>query len=105
MRPRAGWKIRGDHRNAIEFAPNRVRLPKPERSQRNDKNAYPFRAMQRPPWEKTFRRNIGCAAGDAERLPCGFLAHLPNESVVIEMEQRRRSHHTGENVFDCIDAS
>src|SRR5580704_14613692 len=100
MRPRAGWKIGGNHRNAIEFAPDRVRLPKPERSQWNDKNANPFRTVQRPPWEKTFRRSIGCSAGGVEKLPCGFLAHLPNEPVVIKMEQRRRSHHTSENVFD-----
>src|SRR5262249_39583241 len=38
------------------------------------------------------------------RLASGFLAHLPDESVVIKMEQRRCSHHTGENAFDGLDA-
>src|SRR5438128_6849024 len=100
MRPGTVRKIGHDHRNAIEFAPGRVRLPKPERSQWNDKNAYPFRAVQRPAREKAFSRNIGCAAADAERLPGGFLAYLPNEPVVIKMEQRRRRDHTGEHVFN-----
>src|SRR4030095_3165704 len=105
MRPRAGWKIGHDHGDAIKFAPDRVRLPKPERSQWNDKNTNPFCAVQRPAWEKPFRRNIGCATADAERLPSRFLAHFPNESVVIKMEQRRSGHHTGEHVLDLLAAN
>src|SRR6266487_3445991 len=100
MSPGTGRKIGRNHRDAIEFAPGRVRLSKPERSQRNDENAYPFRSVQCPAWEKTFRRNIGRPATDTERLPGRFLAHLPDESIVIKMEQRRRRHHTGENGFD-----
>src|SRR4029077_4946859 len=49
-------------------------------------------------------RNVGCAAADAERLSSGFLSYLPNEPVVIKMQERRRRHHTGENAFDCVDS-
>src|SRR5262245_26401178 len=100
MRACAGRKVGGNHGDTIKFAPNGVRLSKPERSQRNDKNTYPFRAVQGPAREKTTKRNICRPATDAERLPGGFLAHLPDESVVIKMEQRRRSHHAGEHGFD-----
>src|ERR1700756_4185626 len=68
MSPGTGRKIGGDHGAPIEFAPSRVGLSKPECSQRYHENAYPFRSVQRPAWEKTFCRDIGCPATDAERL-------------------------------------
>src|SRR6266508_1467145 len=86
MSPGTGRKIGRDHRDAIKFAPSRVRLPKPERSQRNDENAYPFCSVQRPARKKTIGRNIRCAATtNAKRLASGLLAYFPNKSVVIKM--------------------
>ena len=100
MRPGTGRKIGRDHRDPIKFASRRVRLSKPERSQRNDENAYPFRPVQRPARKKTPCRNIRCPAADPERLSGRLLAHFPDESVVIKMEQRRRRHYSGEDAFD-----
>src|SRR5207245_10731388 len=78
-------------------------LAKPKCAKRNDKNSDPFRAMQGPAGQKTARRNICCPAADAERLSSRFLAHFPDESVVIKMEQRRSGHYTSEDAFDYVD--
>src|SRR5580765_5839518 len=60
--------------------------------------------MPSPTGQETARRNIGSSPGDAEGLPRRFLAHLPNESIIVKMEQRRRSDHSGQNPFHDIDA-
>src|SRR2546426_4119440 len=78
-------------------------LPKPKCAKRNDKNSDPFRTMQGPAGQKTARRNICCPAADAERLSSRFLAHFPDESVVIKMEQRGSGHYTSEDAFDYGD--
>src|SRR5437867_2895535 len=104
MRPRTNRKIGDDLGETFKLAPRGAHLPKPECPKGNDKNSNPFHAVQGPTREKTIRRNIGCAATDAERLSSGFLAYFPNESIVIKMEQHRSGHHTGEHAFDCIDA-
>src|SRR6266576_5892057 len=87
----------------FKFTMRETHLSKPECAKRNDKNGHPFRAVQCPARKKTIRRNIGCAAADAKRLSSRFLAHFPNESVVIKMEQRRSRHHSGEHPFDYVD--
>src|SRR6266496_201907 len=87
----------------FKFTLRQAHLPKPECGKRNDKNSHPLRAMQSPAREKTAPRNICRAAADAKRLSSRFLAHFPNESVVIKMEQRRSRHHTGEYSFDYVD--
>src|SRR6266487_5887325 len=88
----------------FKFTLRQAHLPKPECGKRNDKNSHPLRAMQSPAREKTAPRNICRAAADAKRLSSRFLAHFPNESVVIKMEQRRRGHYTSEDAFDYVDA-
>src|SRR5207253_8111073 len=88
----------------FKFILREPHLPKPKCAKRNDKNSDPFRTMQGPAGQKTARRNICCPAADAERLSSRFLAHFPDESVVIKMEQRRSGHHTSEHAFDCVDA-
>ena len=104
MRSRTTRKVGDDRGKTFKLVPRGTHLRKPECPKGNDENSHPFRTVQSPTRKKSIRRNVGGAAADAERLPGGFLTYLPNESVVIKMEQRRSGHHTGENAFDCFDA-
>src|SRR5439155_20871384 len=87
----------------FKFILREPHLAKPKWAKRNDKNSDAFRTMQGPAGQKTARRNICCPAADAERLSSTFLAHFPDESVVIKMEQRLSVHYTVEDAFDYVD--
>src|SRR5207244_6102984 len=104
VRPRTGGNIGDDKGETVKLTPNGAYLSNPECPQRNDESSHPFRAVQGPTREKIIRRNIGRASADAKRLSSGFLAHFPNESVVIKMEQGRSGHHSGEHALDRFDA-
>src|SRR6266481_3612962 len=94
MRPHTGRKISNDRAQTLKLTLGRMRLREPKCCKRYDKDGYPFRAVQRPTRKKSTCGDMGGAPGDAERLSGGFLANLPNEAVIIKMEQRRCGHYT-----------
>src|SRR5438067_9687853 len=53
--------------------------------------------------ENSARQNFCRSPGQSQRLPGGTFAHLPNKTVVIEMEQGRSGDDAGEDAFDCVD--
>src|SRR5262249_39164521 len=89
MRPHTGWDISNDRGEALDLNLCGMHFREPKRCKRYNKDAYPFRAVQRPTWQKSICGNISGATADAERLSRGFLANFPDEAVVIKMEQCR----------------
>src|SRR6266516_2458491 len=95
MRSHTGRKVSNDRGQTLKFTLGRMHLREPKRYKGYDKDRYPFRAVQNPTRQKSVFCKISGSAGDAERLSRRFLTNLPNEAVVIKMEQCRRGHDAG----------
>src|SRR5947208_15188463 len=59
--------------------------------------------MQSPARKKQIGRRACGSSGQSERFAGRFLAHLPDESVVIKMQQTGRSHYSGQHALDRLD--
>src|SRR5215471_5469888 len=94
--------IRDDPRHTLYLGNRKMGLPKPERTEWHHEYTYPFQAVPRPPRKHASQRHISGSTGKAERLPRRAFPNLPNESVVIKMQQRGSSDYAGENAFDGI---
>src|ERR1041384_280951 len=101
--PRAGRKIGDNSGESIELRVGRMDLAEPERAKRNDKHPNPFHAVQQPARQRTARCHVGRAATDSERLASGFLAHLPDEAIIIKVQKSRGCDDTGEYAFQTVD--
>src|SRR4029077_1170935 len=104
MRSCIGRKIGDDCAETFKLGPRAVHLPKPECSERNNKDSHPFGAVRGPAWKKTTRRNVDCAATDAKRLASGFLSYFPDESIIVKMKKRGCGHHASENALNGLDS-
>ena len=104
VRSPTGWKVGHNQSEPLELGPSSAHFAKPKCAKGDDKHSYPFYAVQCPTGQETISGNIGGVPGYAERLPGRFLAHFPNETVVIKMQQRRSSHDPREHAFDGVDA-
>src|SRR5213592_4182035 len=104
------------NQNAVWRLPAHRRPPTPGAALREQRHVFAktrarLRAAQiwpptlgraRPSWKHTTQPHIGGPPSYSERLSGRAFSNFPDKPIVIKMQERRSSHHAGENAFNRI---